>query len=50
MIPEEEIVRLAECYDRYANALDPTSRERKQAKLSFFANDGAAAPKAWPDH
>ncbi len=35
MIPAGQIARLAELYDRYNNALDPVSRDCKEAKLEF---------------
>jgi hypothetical protein len=37
MIDVGEIGKLAELYDRYANALDPTTPESKQAKRQFYA-------------
>ena len=37
MIDVGDIGKLAEVYDRYVNALDPTTRENKQAKRQFYA-------------
>jgi len=37
MIDAREIAKLAEFYDRYANALDPTTPERQLAKRQFHA-------------
>ena len=37
MIEVGDIGKLAELYDRYANALDPTTPESKQAKRQFCA-------------
>ena len=37
MIDAHEIAKLADFYDRYANALDPTASERQQAKRQFYA-------------
>ena len=35
MIPVEQIARLAELYDRYNNALDPSSEDSQAAKGIF---------------
>ena len=35
MIPVEQIARLAELYDRYNNALDPSSEDSQAAKCTF---------------
>jgi len=37
MIDPEEIAKLAELYDRYANALDRKSPDRATARRQFFA-------------
>jgi len=48
MIPKEVIAELAELFDRFNNAFDPTSDEAKHAEDQFHARiETAVLPRLW---